>query len=143
MAYTVTLTVRTGLAGGFWRDHTCTVETLADASRMAREFMEYHDITGSTFKFGAVRDASGNDVATISYNARVWCAESGAMLADIPITCDDSLALQLRNAERHWSVCNDALYHDDTPETRKARRAASIARGKAASRVLAMLAAWQ
>lgn len=48
------------------------VDTLRDASRTCRDFIEQNDVGGGNWTGGQVYDASGVQVAQISYNGRAW-----------------------------------------------------------------------
>lgn len=48
------------------------VSSLREASERCRAFIEVHQLGGGNWTGGRVRDASGKDVANVSYNGRVW-----------------------------------------------------------------------
>jgi hypothetical protein len=48
------------------------VETMADASAAAREYIKAHNLGGGNWIGGEIRDLAGNEVARVSYNGRIW-----------------------------------------------------------------------
>lgn len=55
---------------------TVRVSSLREASRKAREYIEQHDLGGGNWAGGDVLDESGQVVARVSYNGRVWQSEA-------------------------------------------------------------------
>ena len=55
------------------RVRTVRVQTLEDASERCRQFIAAYDLGGGNWNGGQVRDdATGQVVARVSYNGRVW-----------------------------------------------------------------------
>jgi len=52
-----------------------SVSSLREASRRAREYIEQHDLGGGNWTGGDVLDHTGQLVARVSYNGRVWRPE--------------------------------------------------------------------
>ena len=71
------------IPGGYWvaapRDRASTrqVDSIAEASRVVRDYIERNQLGGGNWTGGEVVDASGATVARISFNGRAW-APSGA-----------------------------------------------------------------
>lgn len=51
------------------------VDTLSDASRACRNYIERHDLGGGNWTGGEVKDREGTIVARVSYNGRIWTPE--------------------------------------------------------------------
>jgi len=49
-----------------------TVENFAEASKLIRDYIDYHDLGGSTFTGGAMYGDDGKYIGRVSYNGRVW-----------------------------------------------------------------------
>lgn len=57
---------------GYWKP----VDSLENASRACRDYIESYDLGGGNWIGGAVRDAgTKEEVAKISYNGRIWPVE--------------------------------------------------------------------
>ena len=57
------------------------VASYTEASRVAREFIEAHDLGGGSWTGGQVFDATGAQVARVSYNGRVWAMDGSEVLS--------------------------------------------------------------
>lgn len=51
------------------------VNSLGEASSMARQYIAEHDLGGGNWSGGAVKNKQGKVVARVSYNGRVWTGE--------------------------------------------------------------------
>jgi hypothetical protein len=58
------------------RGHWMLVDTIEDGSAEVRRYIDEHDLGGSDWRGGTVTDIhTGEKVARISYNGRIWPAE--------------------------------------------------------------------
>lgn len=48
------------------------VENFTEASKLIRDYIDYHDLGASTFTGGAMYDDDGKYIGRVSYNGRVW-----------------------------------------------------------------------
>ncbi len=62
------------------RPRSVPCASLADASRVCREYIQRNDLGGGNWRGGQITDAAGQLIGRVSFNGRVWDAAGQPMV---------------------------------------------------------------